>query len=555
MDMKEIYVKGIAFTVVILFAGGIILPITQGMALEKGFKTTFKGDTLYVGGNGPGNYSIIQDAIDNATDGDTIFVYHDSSPYIENVVIDKSINLIGENTDTTIIDANGYGNVVYLSAEDVTIIGFTLRNGGTPHAGILLSPSSNNTKIRHCIITDNIYGIESGETSYGQIDECFINSNLNGVMLKYSYYWEITNCVLRNNQINLWIQNSDDNYVSNCMMSNMSGDDSATDGIYFGGGSNNVVENCSITNTCDGVSFNSAFGQISTNNIIRSCNISNNKWRGIVIGNGENNHILNTKIANNGIPDDPWDPDDWGDFGIEIFEGFYNVIECCQISNNGQGGVNIIWMGSHNYVIKSTISNNGLSSHRPNLFGVKSQSENYIYMNNFIDNKRQAFDTKSTSHWDDGELGNYWNDYSGLDINRDAIGERPYRLYEDSNRDEKPLMVPYNSNGPGVKIKTPSKDKFSYLYFRSIKLLPFPETVILGNIRVKALAYNYNEDVGIKKVEFYVDGRLRHVDRIAPYTWRWGLSSHLKHDHMLTVIAYDKNGNVGMDEQQIKRFF
>ncbi|RLF42667.1 MAG: hypothetical protein DRN17_07450, partial [Thermoplasmata archaeon] len=41
------------------------------------------GNTLYVGGSGEGNYSSIQDAVDNASNGDTIYVYDDSSPYYE----------------------------------------------------------------------------------------------------------------------------------------------------------------------------------------------------------------------------------------------------------------------------------------------------------------------------------------------------------------------------------------------------------------------------------------------------------------------------------------
>ena len=51
--------------------------------------------TLYVGGDGPGNYSNIQDAIDDASDGYIIYVY--SGTYNENVFIDKQINLVGEN--------------------------------------------------------------------------------------------------------------------------------------------------------------------------------------------------------------------------------------------------------------------------------------------------------------------------------------------------------------------------------------------------------------------------------------------------------------------------
>ena len=64
---------------------------------------------MYVGGSGPGNYTRIQSAIDYAFDGDTVFVYDDSSPYYENIEVKKSVYLIGENKDTTII--NGGGNL------------------------------------------------------------------------------------------------------------------------------------------------------------------------------------------------------------------------------------------------------------------------------------------------------------------------------------------------------------------------------------------------------------------------------------------------------------
>ena len=38
---------------------------------------------LYVGGSGPGNFSKIQDAVDNTSDGDIVFVY--SGFYQENI--------------------------------------------------------------------------------------------------------------------------------------------------------------------------------------------------------------------------------------------------------------------------------------------------------------------------------------------------------------------------------------------------------------------------------------------------------------------------------------
>ena len=73
------------------------------------------GEILYVGGSGPGNYTKIKDAIENASDGYTIYVYSNSSPYFENPVINISIDLIGEDKESTIIDGRGLGNVVFIT--------------------------------------------------------------------------------------------------------------------------------------------------------------------------------------------------------------------------------------------------------------------------------------------------------------------------------------------------------------------------------------------------------------------------------------------------------
>jgi len=112
--------------------------------------------TLYVGGSGPNNYTSIRDAIGDAHWGDTVFVYDDSSPYYENIVIyGKSINLIGENKETTIIHGCNKGSVVEIwdYPDRVRISNFTLQNGTAgylPH-GIWIGSGEDN-----CIITDNI---------------------------------------------------------------------------------------------------------------------------------------------------------------------------------------------------------------------------------------------------------------------------------------------------------------------------------------------------------------------------------------------------------------
>ena len=113
--------KWLAVGIILLFIGTTIIP-TAAQKIEKSSSSNSRGNWLYVGGSGPGNYSWIQDAIDNASDGDTVFVYAYSSPYpINGLKIEKSISLIGENkTSTEIVGITG----INIFADKVNISGF-----------------------------------------------------------------------------------------------------------------------------------------------------------------------------------------------------------------------------------------------------------------------------------------------------------------------------------------------------------------------------------------------------------------------------------------------
>jgi len=149
--------------------------------MEKTSMVTFhKGNTLYVGGNGTGNYSKIQNAIDNAIDGDTVFVLDDSSPYYENVVINKSINLFGENTYSTVIDGMHAAYVIEIETDDVYIRGFTIKNSTwgpvSDDAGIYAffheGFEGKYIRIEQNIITGNKFGIYLVRP-----DSCIISNN------------------------------------------------------------------------------------------------------------------------------------------------------------------------------------------------------------------------------------------------------------------------------------------------------------------------------------------------------------------------------------------
>jgi len=163
--------------------------------MEQAFTVSSDGITLYVGGSGPGNYSTIQDAIDDANNGDTVFVFNDSSPYYEHLLINKSIALIGENCDDTII----YGSNVYVSVkiivDHVIVSGFTIKKG---RYGIVIE--ANNCCVAHNYIKDNQRsGIHLSNSYFNDIE----NNNIEGSNDEYgiylSYSWE--NYIIANNFI------------------------------------------------------------------------------------------------------------------------------------------------------------------------------------------------------------------------------------------------------------------------------------------------------------------------------------------------------------------
>ena len=178
------------------------------------------GKTVHVGGTGEDNYTKIQDAVDNLVDGFSIFVHDDSSPYYENIdVIDKSINIIGENPDTTIIDGCRSGNVVHaVSCNNFNFSGFTIINSGgstNENNGIFLK-NCNNCNISKNILTNNSY--------YGmKIDGC--NNN------------EVLNNIFYDNEVNFALFHSDNNIISNNDLSR------AYDGFYISGASENYFIN------------------------------------------------------------------------------------------------------------------------------------------------------------------------------------------------------------------------------------------------------------------------------------------------------------------------
>ena len=207
--------KGLVILTILLFVGTCIIPaIAQNT--EKTLPTS-RGNWLYVGGSGPGNYTRIQDAINASFDGDTVYVFDESSPYYENVFVNKSISIKGENRNTTIIDANGYGCVLVLEAEGILVTGLTLRHSGgigwidsgikikdfgnaiithnffNNNDAAILCMNDNNASITDNVIIDNEWGIRFSSWETATIAYNIINNSREGIRTNDCYNISIYN--------------------------------------------------------------------------------------------------------------------------------------------------------------------------------------------------------------------------------------------------------------------------------------------------------------------------------------------------------------------------
>ena len=143
------------------------LILTQTQATGE----TNNRNILYVGGQGTGNYTSIQDAINSANTNDTIYIFNGT--YHENILINKTITLLGENKNNTILDGTGFEEVINITANNVKIINLTIQNGVY---GIELYQIKNST-IKNSIITNNSEGIQFYNSHSNVIAKNNITSN------------------------------------------------------------------------------------------------------------------------------------------------------------------------------------------------------------------------------------------------------------------------------------------------------------------------------------------------------------------------------------------
>ena len=344
--------------------------------------------TLYVGGSDPGNYSKIQDAIDNASDGDTVFVYE--GIYYENIVINRSINLIGENAKTTIIDGMEKGNVIYVCGNRVCVSNFTIQHGGGawPGAGIFIYSSDN-------VISNNI-----------------IRNNGKGIILvdlvsKRNKVYK--NTVVSNAETGIDIFNAEKNIIKENNVLHNGGD-----GIEIADAGSNTIEKNVLADT---IYLGRAYG-----NIVKDNSFSEG---GIRIWHSFGNKLLNNTIKGEPIVylEDKRD--------LEIDEGAQVILvrcegitiknlnisnTCCAIHLSFCNGCtveeNVLENNSFGIEMysckRNLLKRNTLKNNECGILLEMHSNMNKIFDNNFVENNVHAiFSISFHNLW----LRNYWDNW------------------------------------------------------------------------------------------------------------------------------------------------
>jgi parallel beta-helix repeat protein len=218
--------------------------------------------TLTVDDSGGENYSRIQDAINNASAGDTILV--NSGTYFENVDVNKRLNLHG--IGMPVVDAGGNGSAITLFADGIILEGFTATGGGSNNGDSGIKVTSNN----------NMLSRNNGNSNYFQ-----------GIFLSYSSNNTlIGNNATSNSQIGILLSYSTNNTLIGNNVSNNAF------GIYLYHSSNTKQNENNVSNNNIGIEMD-----YSINNMLNGNNAINNAY-GISMWDSSNNKIYNN-IFNN----------------------------------------------------------------------------------------------------------------------------------------------------------------------------------------------------------------------------------------------------------------
>ena len=372
-----------------LLSMGVLIPLAYTGTIHTGYGFS---------------HGSIKEAISVAADGDTVMVH--GGVYKEgNIIIDKSISFIGQNWP--VLDGQLKYEVLSIKADHVLVTGFVIRDSG--HASL-----------------DDPGGIKVYDSGHVTVSNNRLINNFFGIYLQYSRHCIVRDNIIRasgieeqqiGNGIHCWKSDS-----LQIIANTISGH---RDGIYFEFVRGSIIwRNKSFDNIRYGLHFMFSDNDAYITNLFR--------------GNGAGVAVMftkNVKMFNNTFEDN------WGDaaHGMLLKEISDSYIFNNRFIRNTSG---IFMEGTNRITVEKNIF-------KDNGWGMKIQAscmDNTIRDNNFL---RNTFDISTN-----GTLvlntfnDNYWDKYEGYDLDKDNIGDVPYRplsLFSVLVEQNPPTMLLYRS--------------------------------------------------------------------------------------------------------------
>ncbi|RMF59657.1 MAG: nitrous oxide reductase family maturation protein NosD, partial [Calditrichaeota bacterium] len=343
------------------------------------------GGTLKVSPNG--TYSTITEALNAAQAGDSILI----SPGIYDgpLIIDKSISLVGEKFP--IIDGRGKGTVILVTAPNVTITGFRIRNSGislnNEDAGI--SINARRATIENNQIEDVLFGVYLRKA-----DSSLIQNNI----IKGKPELEIAR---RGDLIRAWYTNAV--RVENNRL--FFGRDVI---IWFS--KNSIVKNNRVSNARYGIHFMYSDDCLIEHNALTGNSV------GVYLMYSKRLTLRKNTIAYNRGP---------SGFGIGLKDFDDGLLEENVIVDNRVG----IFVDNSPREVNSRMTYHGnvIAYNDVGISLLAFIRRSHLYQNSFIENYEQVGIIGSGeftgNQWDE----NYWSDYAGFDADHDGLGDIPYK--------------------------------------------------------------------------------------------------------------------------------
>lgn len=325
----------------------------------------------------------LRDAVELANTGDSILVKPGVYPAI-NLELNKPITIIG--MDGAVLDGSGEGYVLKILADSVTISGFKIINSGRSY-------------------TKDFAAVYAYRADYFLLQNLEIADPFFGILLEKSKHG-----IVRNNKVYGVSKREDD----------------SGNGIHMWHCSEVTVENNEVYGLRDGI-----YLEFVDKSKVRKNYTHNNIRYGLhFMFSNEDEYVENT-FENNGA-------------GVAVMFSKFIVMRGNRfIRNWGTASYGLLLKEIYdaevigNEFIENTIGifiegstriNYTENLYEQNGWAIKVSGgcyENKFFKNNFIGN---SFDVSYNTKMNDNSFnGNYWSDYTGYDLDKDGIGDVPYR--------------------------------------------------------------------------------------------------------------------------------